>query len=550
VAAAGEVLVVGAGPVGLMAACELWRRGVHARVIDCAEIPNDKSKALGVHARTMELLDSMGLADRFVAAGRPLHGMNASADGKRIVHVDFHDIDSPHPFVLSLPQSETERLLGARLAELGGRIERGVKLTALVQDADGVTVTLSSGGADQTSRLAWVIGCDGAHSTVRHALGLTFDGVPYEEPFILGDVRMTCDLPDDEASAFLSPDGVIAAFPMPEPGRWRLVGDSAIEKPSIADFERLLRDRGAPPVTIHDAVWFASFKLHRRIASKYRVGRVFVAGDAAHIHSPIGGQGMNTGMQDAFNLGWKLALVVAGAARPALLDSYEAERRPIAAATLTGTDLATKVVTLRNPVAREVRNRLATLLTSLEVVQKRVLAQASETAVGYRASPIVDEHRTPVVRATVGKRVGEGPSLSDWMDFGGAPAPGDRAPHVTIDDTCSVASLLRHARSTLLLFDGSAATPEGYANLTAIARRVRERWGTHVDSVMIVPRGDRPAELPADERVVLDTSKTLHRRYGAGSECLYLIRPDGYVGFRSQPASWQALEAHLQGILV
>jgi len=465
------------------------------------------------------------------------------------VHVELHDIDSPFPFVLSLPQNETERVLGERLAELGGRVERGVKVTALTQDAEGVSVTLSTGGAEQAARFAWVLGCDGSHSTVRHALGLTFEGVPYEEPFILGDVQMTCDLPDDEMSAFLSPDGAIAVFPMPEPGRWRLVGESALEAPTVADFERILRERGAPPATIRDARWLASFRLHRRIASKYRVGRVFVAGDAAHIHSPVGGQGMNTGMQDAFNLVWKLALVVAGAARPSLLDSYEPERRPIAAATLTGTDLATKVVTLRNPVARQVRNRLATLLSSLEIVQKRMLAQASETAVGYRDSPIVEEHRTPVVRATVGKRVGEGPTLTDWVDFGSGPAPGDRAPHVAIDDATPVASLLRHTRSTLLLFDGNAATAEGYANLEAIARRVRERWGAHVESAIVVPYGERPAALAAGEQIVLDASRALHRRYGAGSECLYLLRPDGYVGFRSQPASWTALEAHLQTLL-
>jgi len=544
------ILVVGAGPVGLMAACELRRRGADVRIVDCAEMATDKSKALGVHARTLELLDSMGLVDRFLAAGRQIHGTNAFADGKRIVHVEFHDIGSPFPFVLAIPQADTERLLRERLAELGGAVERGLKLAALAQDDAGVTATLERpGGERETARAAWLIGCDGAHSAVRHGLGLSFDGVPYEERFVLADVQMDCTLPEDEVSAYLAPDGLAALFPLPG-GRWRVIVDAPLEQPTADDVLRLLGARGVPPLAIRETNWIASFRIHRRLVPHYRVGRCFVAGDAAHIHSPVGGQGMNTGMQDAFNLAWKLALVVHGAARPTLLDSYDAERRPVAAATLAGTDLATKVVTLRNPVAREVRNRLAGFLSSLEVVQRRMLAQASEVAIDYRASPIVDEHRAPVARATVGKRVGEGPTLSDWMDFGGAPHAGDRVPDVRADDATSLHTLLRHTKSTLLLFDGSAPTPEGYANLADIARRVRERWGAHVEPVVVVPRADRPSELPAQERVVLDASKAMHRRYGAGSECLYLVRPDGYVGFRSQPAAWKPLEEHLASVFV
>jgi 2-polyprenyl-6-methoxyphenol hydroxylase-like FAD-dependent oxidoreductase len=548
--ASEQVLVVGAGPVGLTAACELLRRGVGVRIVDACAAPTDKSKALGVQARTLEVLDAMGLADRFIAAGRKIHGMNVYADGARIVHVDLDDIDSPFSYALSLPQSETERLLAERLAELGGRVEREVKLGALAQDAAGVTATLVHGdGREEGVRAAFVIGCDGAHSTTRKALGLPFEGVPYEESFVLADVRIGWELPDDEAHAFIAVDGAMAAFPLPK-GRWRLVGEAALEAPTVDDVARLLRARGAPKAEVRDAGWIAPFRLHRRIVPRYREGRVFLAGDAAHIHSPVGGQGMNTGVQDAYNLAWKLALVVLGAAREALLGSYDAERRPIAAATLQGTDLAMKVVTLRNPVAREARNRLAALLSSLDVVQKRLLAQTSEIAVGYRGSPIVDERRSSVARATVGKRVGEQPTLADWVGFGGAPHPGDRAPDVAIDDETTLLSLLRHPRSTLLLFDGAAPTPEGYANLAEIARRTQERWGAHVDSWIIVPRRARPRELEGTLRVVLDTKGALHRRYGAGSECLYLVRPDGYIGFRAQPASWKALEDHLSSILI
>jgi 2-polyprenyl-6-methoxyphenol hydroxylase-like FAD-dependent oxidoreductase len=544
-----RVLIVGAGPVGLTAACELLRRGVAVRIVDACVTPTDKSKALGVQARTLEALDAMGIADRFVDAGRKIHGMNVYADGARIVHVSLDDIDSPYSYTLALPQAETERLLAERLAELGGRVEREVKLATLAQDEAGVTATLECpGGSSETERVAWLLGCDGAHSTTRHALGLSFEGLPYEESFVLADVRIGWALPDDEAHAFLAPDGVIAAFPLPR-GRWRLVGEASLPEPSVEDVARLLRERGAPEADVHDAGWVAPFRIHRRIVPRYRVGRVFVAGDAAHIHSPIGGQGMNTGMQDAYNLGWKLALVIAGAGRDALLDSYDAERRPVAASTLVGTDLAMKMVTLRHPVARETRNLLAGLLSSLEVVQKRLLATASEIAVGYRGSPIVDEQRSSVARATVDRRVGEQPTLADWMSFGAGPHPGDRAPDVSIEDTRTLFSLLRHNGSTLLLFDGAAPTPAGYANLVDIARRASQRWSAHVVPWIVVPRRARPPELADAEHVLLDPRGALHRRYGAGSECLYVLRPDGYVGFRNQPASWNALEEHLASLL-
>jgi 2-polyprenyl-6-methoxyphenol hydroxylase-like FAD-dependent oxidoreductase len=544
------ILVVGAGPVGLTLACELLRRGVPARVVDACAVPTDKSKALALQARTLEVLDAMGIAERFVAVGRKMHGVNAYADGARVVHVSLDDIDSPYSYILALPQCDTEKLLRERLEELGGRVEHDVKLSAMESDGEGVSAQLTHGqDRSETTRIPWLVGCDGAHSTVRHALGLPFEGVPYEESFVLADVRMGWDLPDDESHVFISPEGTAAAFPLPK-GMWRLVGESSLADPTVDDVARLLQERGAPKATVTAAGWVTSFRIHRRLVPRYRVGRAFLAGDAAHIHSPVGGQGMNTGMQDAYNLAWKLALVVAGAAREDLLDSYDAERRPIAASTLQGTDLATKMVTLRNPVAREVRNRLGAILSGLEVVQKRLLAEASELAIGYRGSPIVDEHRASVARATVGRRVGEQPTLADWVGFGGAPHPGDRAPDVTVEGETTLCSLLRHTGSTLLLFDGAAPTPEGYANLADITRRVDKRWGSRVRSWIVVPRRARPKELADLDGVLLDAKGALHRRYGAGSECLYLLRPDGYVGFRSQPASWKVLEDHLAGILV
>ena len=398
-------------------------------------------------------------------------------------------------------------------------------------------------------RAAYVVGCDGAHSAVRHALTLPFEGTPYEEKFVLADVHIDWSLPDDETHVFFSPEGVIAALPVPGDCLWRLIAEASVPQPSLDDFVRLLHERGAPRARLDDAKWMAAFRIHRRIAPRYRLGRVFLAGDAAHIHSPVGGQGMNTGLQDAFNLAWKLELVHKGACPPALLDSYESERRLVAAATLQGTDLATRMVTLRNPIGRVVRNRLGAFLSTLEVLQKRVVARASQTAVAYRRSPIVAEHREPLARATVARRAGEGPTIADWMDFGEAPHAGDHAVQVSDDDDGGLFRLFRHSGHTLLLFDGAAATAEGYANLLGVAHRARERCGVHIETWIVVPLGEKPKELAIQGNVLLDASGSIHRRYGAGSECLYLVRPDGYVGFRSQPASWPALERHFASIL-
>jgi 2-polyprenyl-6-methoxyphenol hydroxylase-like FAD-dependent oxidoreductase len=570
----GAVLVVGAGPVGLTMGCELRRHGVACRVVDKLVVPTDKSKALGVHARTLECLTFAGIADRFVAAGNKMHGTNAYADGKRVVHVSFDEIVSPYPYVLLLAQNETERLLAERLAELGVAVERGTELTGFTQDDDGVTATLArAGGEAETARFAWVVGCDGAHSAVRKQLGLPFEGVPYEEAFALGDLRVDWSVPDDEIHAFLSAEGGIVCFPFGRDGRWRVIAECDAKDPTVEDFERLLRACGAPAAKLSEPRWLASFRIHRRIVPRYKTARAFLAGDAAHIHSPVGGQGMNTGMQDAINLAWKLGLVDAGAASPRILDSYEAERRPVAAQTLSGTDLATRAFTLRNPVAREIRDRVMTLLSGLEMVQRRVLTTASEIGVGYRSSPIVAERRAPVGRATVGKRVGEAPTVGDWLDFGGGPRAGDRVPDVTIADGAIASGaiadgasargaaaptpgaprclfhLLRHAKHTLLLFDGAAATPDGYRSLAAIARRAAERKAPGVEAWIVVPRAERPAELADGERVVLDPEGALHARFGAGAECLYLVRPDGYVGFRSQPADGEALEAYFTRLL-
>lgn len=560
---AADVLVVGAGPTGLTLACELARHGVSVRIIDQADAPSDKSKALGMHARTLEAFEAMGIAEELVAKGVKVHGVNNYANGQRIVHLSMDELETRYPYVLSLPQSETERILIQLFSRLEGTIERPVHLITFTPDAEGVTATVQHGDArPEEIRARWLVGCDGAHSMVRKALGLPFEGSRYEEAFLLADVHLEWELAGDEGHAFFSPEGIVATIPLPG-GQHRLILDVPEE---MADRERtevgfeqvrsIMDKRGLGWVRAHDPTWVATFRIHRRIVPSFRVGRVFLAGDAAHIHSPVGGQGMNLGVQDAYNLAWKLALVTRGAGRPILLDSYQAERHPIAAATLSGTDLATRVVTLRNPVAQALRNHLAGFLSSLEVVQHRLTRAVSGLVLNYRRSPIVSEYRAGLLDTVMGgPAAAETPRVSDWRDFGAAPAAGDHAPDGTVflptsDAPVRLFEVLRTPRHTLLLFDGRAATAAGYRNLAEIARRVRDRYQDLVTAHIVVPRDAPPQGLDWDGSVLLDPEGDLHHRYGAGSESLYLIRPDGYVGYRSQPADGDRLFAYLSSILI
>lgn len=383
-----DVLVVGAGPTGLLLAAELARRGRSVRVVDRAAAPSPLSRAIVVHARTLEILRDLGLAEALVAAGTPLRSLRLHAGAGPPVEVPFGDLDTPFPFLLSVPQSATESLLARHLARFGLGVERSVRYVRHDADASGVTVHLDPGGA---VRCRFLVGCDGAHSAVRHALGLPFDGHPYEERLLLGDVTWATDLPRDALGSFLSDDGFLAAFPLPE-GRWRLIGvrsaDATGDDVTLAELQDAVDTRTPRGGALSDPTWIAGFRIHARQVDRYRVGRVFLAGDAAHVHSPAGGQGMNLGLQDAHNLAWKLDLACRGAP-DTLLDSYEAERHPVAAATLAGTDLVTRLGTARSRIARAARDTAARWFAGLPPVRRRVTRTLAELDTAYPDSPIV-----------------------------------------------------------------------------------------------------------------------------------------------------------------
>ncbi len=552
-----DVLVVGAGPTGLTLASELLRHGLTVRIVDAAEAPSPWSRAVAVHARTLEVLSQMGCADALVARGQKVRGATLWSAGEALARVEFDELETSFPYVLCLSQQETEAVLHDALAARGGAVERGVSLTSFRQDGAGVTARLARGGEELTARAAWIVGCDGAHSVVRKALDLPFEGSTYEERFQLADVKIDWDTRDDRITTYFADDGLVACFPLPG-GRWRLVATDvgeAAEAPSADEVEALFHRRTGTGARLSDMVWSSRFRIHCRQVASYRDDRALLAGDAAHIHSPVGGQGMNTGVQDAHNLAWKLGLVHKGLARSKLLDTYHEERHAVGQSVLRGTDAATKAASVRNPLARGVRDEVARFLTSLEVVQQRVATELAELTVNYERSSLSLEHRTSILQGRLGSAAGgETPTVASVRAFDKAPAAGQRARdgRATVagePGTRSLFAVLDTRRFNVLLFDGRSDSADGYQRFASVASAVAERFPEGVDVTVITPRATRPAELPEKLCVVLDPDGELEARYAASTECVYVLRPDLYVGYRAQPLDQDKLLAWLKTVL-
>ena len=536
-----DVLVVGAGPTGLVMACELARHGVRCRIVDKAAVRSDKSKALGVQARTLEVFESLGIVEKAIAAGHLAEGINIYAGGKKAC-LSLEGLESPYPFVLILEQSETEQILEDRLRALGGTVERQVDVPSFKQDGEGITTTLlHAGGREETVRSGWLVGCDGAHSSIRHTLGVPFEGAPYPEELWLADVRMESSLPRDQLHAFWG-KGVVALVPM-RGGYHRIIAwsretNAGHGDPTLQEIQAIVHSVGPPWVVLSDPIWLASFRIHRRMVQEMRQGRVFLAGDAAHIHSPIGGQGMNTGIQEAYNLAWKLALVRGGHAGPALLDSYQEERHPVAASVLRGTNFLTRLVLMHNPILRAARNLALPFIMSRTSVQQQARDMISEIGINYRRSPIVGESWFPADME---------------RDFSAGPTAGDRAPDapavgLSFPATTRLFQLLRGTEHVLLLFGGAHSTAQGYRQLAETGHKVQQRYSGLITVHLVA--GDTMPGIGLDwyGSVVLDKGLILHRRYGAVSPCLYLIRPDGYVAYRNRPVQLEAVENYLRRI--
>src|SRR5918997_2853044 len=539
-----DVLVVGAGPTGLTMAAELAVRGVGCRIIDKAPARSQHTRALVVQARSLELMQKMGIADELVARGRRTLKVTPFVGGRPAANFEFGDIgvdNTPYPFILFVSQAETERVLEEHLEGLGVKVERPVELLTFEGDAEGVNARLRhEDGREEDVRTRYVVGADGAHSVVRHTTGLSFEGDAYPQDFVLADLEIDWEGDKDRLYFFLSRKGLLAVFPLAGPSSYRLIATRAGGKlpdagdPTLEEFQRLTTELSALPMKLHDPGWLARFRLHHRGVNSYRVGRTFVAGDAAHIHSPAGGQGMNTGIQDAYNLAWKLALVLEGHAPGSFLDSYHAERHPIGQRLLRTTDRMFNVAATRNPLLIALRNFLIPRVLPRVMGKRSRRARAfrfvSQLGIKYPESPIVDEDLAGADRA-----------------FRRGPAAGHRAPDgpLRLADDRRMVSLFSRLRGTphqLLLFAGTTA--DGWSTSGTELHDLLTEYAGLLQPHLIVARehASKVGTIP----VYVDESGLLHERYGLKGAGYYLIRPDGYVAYRAPGTDLRPVRAYLQ----
>ncbi|MFJ7630900.1 FAD-dependent oxidoreductase [Streptomyces sp. NPDC097595] len=526
-AAPPQVLIAGAGPVGLTAAHELARRGLRVRLIDAAPGPARTSRAVATHPRTLETYDQMGVVDAMLARGRRNAAFTMYAEGRRLVRLqaDYASMPTAYPFTLVIGQTDTEAVLREAVARLGVDIEWGVRLTGLDQRSDGVRVTLEDAdGTRSTADASWLIGCDGGHSTVRKLLGLELAGTS-SETWMLADVPVTMDLPPDTIYWAHTGGQALMMVPYAREGHWRLLDTVPDRDPAGAE-ERLgakLSKGLGRQVTVGPSEWTSVFTFQQRRVDRMREGRVFVAGDAAHVHSPASGQGMNTGIQEAYNLAWKLAQVEQGHAADRLLDSYGAERVPIGAALLDSTRTATVLVQLKNLLAAAVLPVVFTVVRNVtplrRAIQRKVLGGMSGLRIGYAASPL-----TTAATADTG------------------PAPGDRARAVALDGLEptvreAFADELRDVRWSLLLGAGGSGPGDVPVGVAVTAAAQYTEWL----SVRTLGGSEGPAPLA-------DPGAALRTALGLRPGSWLLVRPDGYVAARGPVLSRTALDRALEPV--
>lgn len=494
-----DVLIVGAGPTGLMLANQLARRGVRTLVIERHAGPSLQTRALGVQARTLEIYSHLGIAQRAIALGKRGVGARMWASGRPMAFVPLGEAGAeatPYPYILVLGQDDNERLMGERLREEGVEVQWNTALTALEQRPDHVLATLATpAGGTRTVTAKWVAGCDGSRSAVRELSGIGFPGAPYEHVFFVADVEATGNMVSDEVNVFLWRSGFHLFFPMRGTDHWRIVGilpDRLRDRDDVVfdDVVAPLRDEAGTSLSFTNCSWFSTYRIHHRHAARFREGRCFVLGDAAHVHSPVGAQGMNTGLQDAYNLAWKLSLVVQDNAGPSLLDSYQAERLPVAQRLLATTDRGFQLVVSDHPLAGILRTRVLARIGALamrfKAVQRLVFRTVSQTGLHYRDSALsVTADRLPAEAPQAGDRF---PWLHLVLQRDGAAQDSFQA----LDDT----------RFHLLLFGQSMPPgPTAFGDLLRIH------------------------ELPEHPENVREM-----KAHGLPGRAYYLLRPDGHVG--------------------
>lgn len=527
------VLIVGAGPTGLMMACELARHDIPFRIIDKKTEPTKGSNATWIQTRTLEIFDLIGIVDRFLQLGHKCEAINFYVNGKGMANIPLSQIDSLYPFILMLPQSVTEKLLTEKLKKSKIRIERSLELTDIKKTNNGMvsTIQLPDGNIEEIVS-DWVIACDGANSTVRKKCQIAFPGADMPEQFMVADATMSSFLPNHEIHAFFDKGTIFpekgtlfAAFPWGQKN-YRLSANLYVETPrqiyTEQEVREIVAERTHGNYVVESISWVSPFWIHSKIVDQMQHDSIFLAGDAAHIHSPAGGQGMNTGIQDAFNLAWKLALVIKKEANISLLKSYELERFPIIKKIVDDTDFYTNMVLFDKTFFNKLK-KFGQDLAAHPNMSKKIGEQLTQVGLHYKNSPIINYDEKP--HATT-------------------PQPGERAPNVMITKSKKLYDYLGNSLHTILLFAGENSTKHDLAKIKELQNKIDKEYS---DLVTLFVISDK--KLEKINNIILDKTNEIPHKYNVKNLCVYIIRPDNYIAYYSSKLDLSSLERFLQAVM-
>ncbi len=519
-----DVLIVGSGPTGLMMGCQLARFGIPFRIIEKQADRAKESRAIGVQAKSMEIFQNLGVAAQFLRLSKKGSGAIFFFGNQPPIEFDFNNVEfegAPYKYVYLISQPDTEQTLLNLLEQGGGKVERQTELINFKDNGDSLEVEIKHIDHKEIIRCRYIVGCDGAKSKVREILNLTFAGGDYEQEFVLADVMIKWSLPSDKLAIFVSTEGLVAHIPLPNNlNRLILSGIEMREDnqpPSLQTIESFTRAITKQSLNLSDPLWIANFHLHHRAVKQYQKGRAFLAGDAAHIHSPVGGQGMNTGFQDATNLAWKMACVLKYGSSYALLDTYQIERQKIGEILLKSTDRVFGWITSKNPFIIFFRQRVVPHIIRYVVksqkLRKKAFSFISELGIHYESNEFIVESS----------------SGSDQMFLKG-PKAGFRAPDANVGKT-TLFEIFREKPFNILVFRNKMRLNES-------EEQYFSKLLASFPKLIAIHCYEKTAE-----------TESAFNNYNVSDSGIYIIRPDGYIGYRCSKIKFEELNCYLNKLL-